>query len=208
MSFLAWALLLLLLGCVFLVLEFFIPSSGTLGVLAALSFLGAIVMAFLEGPVYGSAVLVAVAVIVPTACVLAVKYWPDTPIGRLILIQRPQSPDEVLPETEPYRGLTTLVGRHGIARSVMLPSGVVQIDGRTYDAVSEGMAIDPGTPVLVVGVSMQRIVVRPDDSPVPAEVVPSLNETVSELPPSAQPTAPAPPRPPEVVPNPFEEPLP
>jgi membrane-bound ClpP family serine protease len=164
MSFLLWALLLLFAGCIFLVLEFFVPSSGTLGVLAALSFVGAIVLAFMAGPVYGTATFIAVLIIVPTACILAVNYWPETPIGRMILIQRPQSPDEVLPQTEAYRGMQHLVGRHGLAKSLMLPGGVVEIDHKSYDAVSDGMAIEPGTRIVVVGISTQRVVVRPDDS--------------------------------------------
>lgn len=160
MSLLVWALLLLLLGCIFLVLEFFVPSSGTLGVLAGLSLLGAIVLAFMAGPVQGSIMLLAVMVIVPTACILAVNYWPETPIGRMILIQRPASPDEVLPETEQYRGMDELVGKVGIAKCEMLPGGVVEIEHKSYDAVSDGAAIDPGERVVVVGVSTQRIVVR------------------------------------------------
>ena len=127
MSLLIWALVLLLAGCIFLVLEFFIPSSGTLGVLAALSFVAAIVLAFMAGPVYGTATFVAVLIIVPTACILAVKYWPETPIGRMMLIQRPESPDEVLPETEAYRGMQHLVGRQGVAKSLMMPGGVVEV---------------------------------------------------------------------------------
>ncbi|HUE71978.1 MAG TPA: NfeD family protein [Pirellulaceae bacterium] len=206
MSFLGWALLLLLLGCIFLVLEFFIPSSGTLGVLAGLSLVAAIVLAFLEGPVQGTGMVIAVSIIVPTACLVAVKYWPHTPIGRLILIQRPERPEEVLPETEGYRGLAHLVGRKGQAKSVMLPAGAVQIDGRTYDAVSEGMAIDPGTAVVVVSVSMQRIVVRPDDSPVPAELVPDLEIPSLESSPAPETTAAA--AQPEPLANPFEDPLP
>ena len=164
MSLLLWALVLLLAGCVFLALEFFVPSSGTLGVLAALSFVAAIVLAFMAGPGYGMATFVAVLIIVPAACILAVKYWPETPIGRLILIQRPQSPDEVLPETEAYRGMQHLVGRHGVAKSLMMPGGVVEVDHKSYDAVSDGMAIEQGTRVLVVSISTQRIVVRPDDT--------------------------------------------
>ena len=104
-----WAIALLVLGLVFLVLEFFIPSSGTLGVLAGLSLIGAIVLAFLEGPVQGTGMVIAVSIIVPTACFLAVKYWPHTPIGRMILIQRPERPEEVLPQTEAYRGLSRVV---------------------------------------------------------------------------------------------------
>src|SRR6476659_2311347 len=121
MSLLLWACVLLLAGVIFLALEFFVPSSGTLGVLAALSFVAAVVLAFMAGPVQGTATLIAVLIIVPTACILAVKYWPETAIGRLILIQRPESPEEVLPETEAYRGMQNLVGRHGIAKSLMLP---------------------------------------------------------------------------------------
>lgn len=205
MSFLAWALLLLLLGCIFLVLEFFVPSSGTLGILAGLSLVGAIVLAFLEGPVYGTGMVIAVSIIVPSACILAVKYWPHTPIGRLVLVPRPDRPDEVLPQTESYRGLGQLVGRKGMAKSMMLPAGSVQIDGRTYDAVSQGMPIDPGSPVVVVGVSMQRIVVRIDDSPLPAEVVPDL-----ELPPveTSPPPVPATLASSEPLRSPFEDPLP
>jgi len=196
MSLLFWALVLLLAGCVFLVLEFFVPSSGTLGVLAALSFVAAIVLAFMAGPVYGTATFVAVLVIVPTACILAVKYWPETPIGRMMLIQRPQSPDEVLPETEAYRGMQHLVGRHGLAKSLMMPGGVVEIDHKSYDAVSDGTAIEPGTRIVVVSISTQRVVVRPDDGistdhfsgPLQAHVLPDepphgSTASSSELPP-------------------------
>lgn len=102
-------------------------------------------------------------VIVPAALAAAVKWWPETPIGRLILIPRPQSPDEVLPETENYR-LQNLVGKRGTARGTMLPSGLVVIEGRTYDAVSEGKPIEAGETVLVVAISTQRLVVRQDNT--------------------------------------------
>ncbi len=192
MSLLLWALLLLFAGCVFLVLEFFVPSSGTLGVLAALSFVAAIVLAFMAGPVYGTGTFVAVLIIVPTACILAVKYWPETPIGRMILIQLPKSPEEVLPQTEAYLGMQHLVGRHGITKSLMMPGGVVDIDHKSYDAVSDGMAIEPGTRVLVVAISTQRVVVRPDDSisteqfvaePLAAHVLPEEAASPASAPP-------------------------
>ena len=46
MDFFTWALILLAFGMVCLVLEFFVPSSGVLGVLCALSLAGAIVLGF------------------------------------------------------------------------------------------------------------------------------------------------------------------
>jgi membrane-bound ClpP family serine protease len=159
---LSWSLLLLALGLVFLVLEFLIPSGGALAVMCALSFLTAIVVGFVAGPASGTAVLLTVCVIVPTATAAAVRWWPDTPIGKLILVQRPRTSDEVLPQTVAYRGLKELIGHRGRAKSLMLPGGSVVIDGKTYDAVSEGMTIEPQQSIIVVSVSTQRLVVRPD----------------------------------------------
>jgi membrane-bound ClpP family serine protease len=159
-----WAILLLLLGLAFLILEFFIPSGGALGVMCALSFLAAIIVGFMAGPWTGGAILLSVCVIVPSAVAAAVKWWPDTPIGKLVLIQRPRSADEVLPETVAYRGLKDLVGRRGRAKGLMVPSGLVLIDGKSYDAVSEGMPIEPNQPVIVVNISTQRLIVRADNT--------------------------------------------
>jgi hypothetical protein len=101
-------------------------------------------------------------VVVPSAAAAAVRWWPETPIGRLMLIPRPRSSDDVLPETPTYRTLKDLVGRRGQARGLMVPSGSVIIDGKSYDAISEGMPIEPLQPIIVVSVSTQRLIVRPD----------------------------------------------
>ncbi|MCU0876416.1 MAG: hypothetical protein MUF06_01305 [Pirellulaceae bacterium] len=156
-----WAFVLLALGIVFLVLEFFVPSGGSLAVLCALSFLAAIIVGFLAGRWTGLGILTIEAVLVPAALVAAVRWWPETPIGRLIMIRKPEA-DEVLPETENYRGLDRLVGRRGSAKGTMLPSGHVIIEGRVYDAISTGGAIEANQDIVVIGISTQRLVVRPD----------------------------------------------
>jgi membrane-bound serine protease (ClpP class) len=187
---LTWALLLLLLGLVFLVLEFFVPSGGSLGAMCALSFLAAVVVGFIAGPRTGSLMLLAVCIIVPTAVTAAIHWWPDTPIGKLMLIERPHSSDEVLPETVAYRGLKELIGRRGQSKGLMVPSGTVLIDGKTYDAVSEGMVIEPHQPVIVVSISTQRLIVRPDTTiqaeladRAPAAPAPAANEPlVADIP--------------------------
>jgi hypothetical protein len=93
---------------------------------------------------------------------VAVKYWPETSIGKAVLPSI-VSGDDVLPDNEQLRLLRSLVGQVGTTKSVMLPSGGVLIDGRTIDAVSEGMPIDAGQVVRVVKVSGTRVVVRPLD---------------------------------------------
>ncbi|HEX5103782.1 MAG TPA: NfeD family protein [Pirellulaceae bacterium] len=159
-----WAFILLALGLIFLVLEFFIPSSGSLAVMCALSLMAAIGVGFAAGPWTGLSILITVAVVVPAALIAAVQWWPETPIGRMILIQRPKSSDEVLPETPAYRTFKDLVGRRGLAKGLMLPSGMVVIDGKSYEAVSEGTPIEAGQPILVVSISTQRLIVRPDNT--------------------------------------------
>ncbi len=160
-----WSVCLLVVAVALIVLELFIPSGGLLAFLAAVSVLASVVVAFTDGPRTGLIMLVVALVVVPAVLSSAVRWWPHTPIGQLILIARPDDPDDVLPETEEYRGLTSLIGRVGRSKSKMLPSGAIVIDDRTYDAVSEGMAIDSGVAVKVVAVKTNRIIVRPTEQP-------------------------------------------
>ena len=82
-----------------------------------------------------------------------VKFWPETPIGRMILLVKlPDHPDDVLPDSEQDRLLRNLEGHDGIAKSAMLPSGSIEVDGHLFDAVSRGEAIDAGEPIRVVEV--------------------------------------------------------
>lgn len=49
-----------------------------------------------------------------------------------------------------------------VAKTKMLPSGVVEVDGQTYDAVSDGLPVEPGQTVRIVGVDLNRLEVRPE----------------------------------------------
>ena len=155
----AWAILLLLIGCVLVVLEVFIPSGGIISILAGVAFITSILVAFWEGPTTGPTtglVFVGITIFaVPTLVILAFKYWPKTRMGKAFLGELPRE-NEVVPE-DPRRAL---LGRVGVARSKMLPSGAVEIDGQMVDAVSQGQAIEPGAYVVVVEVRANRVVVR------------------------------------------------
>ena len=67
----------------------------------------------------------------------------------------------MLPDTEEYHRRDRLVGKRGVAKSELLPSGDVVIEGRVYDAVSNGVVISAGQAVRVIDVNTQRLVVRP-----------------------------------------------
>lgn len=178
---LAWSICLLIAAIALIVLELFIPSGGLLSFLSAVAVVASVVVAFSAGPRTGFLMLIVVGVVVPAILASAVRWWPHTPIGQLILIARPEYPDDVLPDTEEYRGLRQLIGKVGKSKSKMLPSGAIVIEGRTYDAVSEGMAIDAGVTVKVMAIRTNRIVVRPTDQAVTSTTAPSTNEAADVL---------------------------
>jgi hypothetical protein len=54
-----------------------------------------------------------------------------------------------------------MVGQVAETRCKMLPGGAILLDGKTVDAVSEGMPIEKGQLVRVIEVKGGRVVVRP-----------------------------------------------
>jgi membrane-bound serine protease (ClpP class) len=155
-----WAIILLALGLSLSVLEIFVPSGGIIGFLAAAAVVGAVVVAFLRGgSVTGMAILSSAMVGIPVVVMLALQFWPKTAIGRRMLLHSPEG-DEILPVDPRNVYLKSLIGRVGVAKSKMLPSGAVGIDGRTIDAVSEGFPIAIGQKVRVIEVRGNRVVVR------------------------------------------------
>ncbi len=160
---LIWSLLLLVAALGLIALEIFIPSGGVLGILAALAVVASLAVAFTDGIMTGTIMMVVTIFVVPLVVAGAVRWWPHTPIGRMLVLGVPASEDEVLPDTPEHRVLGELVGKRGVAKTKMLPSGTVLIDGETHDALSDGMAIERGQAIRVTTVRANRIVVVLDD---------------------------------------------
>jgi membrane-bound serine protease (ClpP class) len=154
-----WAVLLLFVGMALVVLDIFLPSGGIFAFLAVCAIIGAVWLGFSKDSALGVGILAGAVVGTIIAVVLALKYWPSTSLGKQMLLQVPTS-DDVLPENNPRRALEGLVGRTGHAKSQMLPSGIVAVDGMTLDAISEGLPVDSGQRVRVIEVRGNRIVVR------------------------------------------------
>ncbi len=158
---LIWPLILLLLAIALIFLEIFIPSGGVLTVMAAAALVASIIVGFSRGFMAGTMILFIDVVIIPIVVGVAIKWWPHTPFGRMVMIKRPSGEDQVLPNTKAFRLRQTVLGKRGVAITCLLPSGDVRIDGQVYDSVSDGMAIEAGQAVVVVDVRTQRVVVRP-----------------------------------------------
>ncbi len=182
-----WPVLLMLLGIGLAVLEIFFVSHGLLGFFALAAVVTSIVLGFMHSQPLGIAMLITGVVGIPSAVAGALYWWPRTSIGRRVLLA-PQRTDEVMPDHADLRDLQNLLGRVGKAKSQLLPAGPVVIDGRTIDAVSEGMPIQPGQLVRVIEVHGTWVTVRAvddetvwEDTPVGVDPHPAPEE----LPPEA-----------------------
>ncbi|QEG37561.1 NfeD family protein [Bythopirellula goksoeyrii] len=177
---LTWAVILLLLGCALVVLEVFIPSGGILGLLSGFAVLASIVFAFRSDTTSGLLFILCALIAVPAMLGLAFKVWPYTPMGRAFLGELPSEE-----EVKPVDQRKELVGRMGIAKSLMLPSGVVLVDGKRLDAISQGDAIEAGESIVVAEVRGNRVVVRradPDEaSQVPQDQRDVLSRSLDEF---------------------------
>ncbi|MEK6239560.1 MAG: hypothetical protein N2C14_32990 [Planctomycetales bacterium] len=172
MTHLFWAVVALFLGFAFVAMEVFLPSGGVLGFLAFTALATSLVFAFLYDPMAGALFLAGMLLGLPVVIVLALKWFPYTPIGRRVILGAPGSDDD--DENLEADARQALIGKTGTAKSMMLPSGAVLLDGRSMDAVSEGMPIEAGQMVRVTDVRGNRIVVRLIDE---EEVFETASET-------------------------------
>ncbi len=159
--FLNLPVLLLGLGLVLAVLEVLLPSGGLLGVVAAGVLTTAVILAFTEyGEGFGLLILLAVAVGVPIVVVWGFSFWPETPLGKQMLLEPPRAED-VLPEIHTPDSLRRWIGEEAEATSPLRPSGVVRIGRTELPAISRLGAVGSGQKVRIVDVRGANLIVEP-----------------------------------------------
>ena len=182
-----WSISLICIGMFVVLLELFVPSAGLLGVLAAVCLVAGIVIGFSTSVMTGVILLIMTMVIVPVMLGFMIKVWPSTPIGRRILIRPADSPDDVLPDSQYLNEIHEAVGQLGFAKTKMLPSGTVMVNGIKFDALSDGLPIDEGDAIKVVAVKGNRILVERYDGELstsgdlPAADIDLLSQPIEEL---------------------------
>lgn len=183
MSTLAWPLLLLAFGLILLIAEVFIPSGGLFGILAFGCIALSLWQAFRHSTAMGLNFLLADFLILPVVVMVALYLWPKTPMARRVFL-RPPAPEEIEGAHPPLR-LDVLVSHYGQTLTPLRPSGLVEVDGRRLDALSEDGLIPPGTLVRVVRVRSGQIVVRIASDP-------ALQQTIASDPGPSEQTQPDP----------------
>jgi membrane-bound serine protease (ClpP class) len=161
-----WGELMLALGGVaLLLLELFvIPGFGCAGILGILALLAALVMSVVGSGATPEFLMLAAGRFVLSllaallASFLLLRFMPRTPFGRRLILQGGLGAGHEY-GSAPESDLRWL-GKRGRTTSPLRPAGFADIEGARVDVVSEGELIEPGTPVEVIRVDGNRIVVR------------------------------------------------
>lgn len=149
-----WFVLFTVSGLVLFALEVFLPG-WVAGTAATLCMVAAAITAF---PAFGFKGGMLACILLMAGAIAFVAVWtrilPGTEIGKTMILSQPPAADPALAV------LAKLHGRTGKALTRLAPGGMVEIDGRRVDVVSEGGWIDPGDPIHVVKVAGRLITVR------------------------------------------------
>lgn len=152
----SWVLGLFIIGLFLLAIEMFIPGFGVFGVAGILALVGSIIIAFPspEQAFVSFAISLVASIII---MYLLTKYLIKTPaFGRIVLGEK-QGIEEGY--TVSAKNAEDIIGMEGVSLTPLRPAGTAQIGLQKYDVLADGAFIPQGTPVVVLSVEGNKIVV-------------------------------------------------
>lgn len=143
-------------AAVLFLLEFVLPTAGTLALLCTLSVAGGVACFFAHSALWGFASLAAALGGAPFAIGYGLRLWSGSPLARRAVLGT---------EIQGHRAhrAPPAPGASGVARTPMRPGGRIEVDGATIEAIAEGGFIEAGQPVEVLRVEdgVPRVRARP-----------------------------------------------
>lgn len=162
---LLWGLGLVALAVILLIVEIIVPSGGVIALTSGVVGIAGVVCLFMmqeNGTLWGISAALMLIIFFPASFAVWVKVMPGTAIGRRMMGIPDEDESRVELDSERARleELHALVGMTGTARSPLRPVGSIEIDGRVYQALAEGTAIERGQQVRVTQIVNAQIKVR------------------------------------------------
>ncbi|WYV02281.1 NfeD family protein [Oceanobacillus sp. FSL H7-0719] len=150
------AILLLIIGIVLIIVEFFIPG-GIVGLLGVGAVIGSLFMSGYDIGHMAFSISVAFIVAVVIAIVLYKRIGLDKGLFRHVILK-----DQTLTELGYVSSANRLelIGLEGVAITSLRPSGIGKFDDEQLDIVSEGNFIEKGKEIKIIKVEGVRVVVR------------------------------------------------
>ena len=147
------ALILLILGFGLVLVEMYIPGFGAPGILGILGLVAGIAL-FARSPVEALVITIVIVALLCIALSVSIRSATKGRLSNSRLILHEVSVSEVDEDDMHF-----FVGKTGVARTPLRPSGIAEFDGVRLNVVSDGEWIETGKPLQVVRVEGNRIVV-------------------------------------------------
>jgi len=162
---LVWGFALLGVAAALLVLELFIPSGGVIGLVAGAAVVASLVCFWRVNTMWGLSSTLGVVVLTPVVVAFFLKVWPDTPVGRRLILGGDEESEGPLQQSEQRRReerarREALIGAEGEALTDLHPVGAVRVAGQRHEGLAQGGFVDAGQRVRVVGVEGTSLKVR------------------------------------------------
>ncbi len=161
---------LVVVGIVLLVVEvFYLPGFGIAGALGLASTILGLYLAMVRVPIPqyewdfsrandAGQTLVTAFVLLIAMVAITWKLLPRTPLAGWMVLNSTQAAQAgYVVQTEAEQALAD--GLRGVASTVLRPAGKARFDGRTYDVVTRGEYLEPGTAIRVIRADGNRYVV-------------------------------------------------
>ena len=167
-----WEILLFIVGLILLVVEIFvIPGFGVFGIIGIVLIVASLVLAMIfninfnfsfapSSIIFQKIMLVMVSLTIG----FGLSIWlgrklilANTRFGTIALKTELSKKDGFLSQGS---GFFHLVGKEGIAQTILRPSGKIEIEGNQYDAVANYGIIEKGTPIKVLKFENSQLIVQ------------------------------------------------
>lgn len=145
-----------ILGAVLLMIELFVvPGFGITGILGITAMFASMFIAFgVSNIVQATTVIFLSLVISITLMIILAKYLPRSKLFSHIALEE---------NTGGYKSSISydeINGQEGVAHSFLRPAGIISINGKKYDAISNGDFIEKNSKVKVINIEGNKIVVK------------------------------------------------
>lgn len=150
------AILLLIGGVILLLIELHTPGFGIPGITGIIALFISLYMV-LGGGINAIRSIILTSILILGTIILFIRYLPESFVWRRIALRE---------ATKTEAGYTvvnidqSLVGKEGISITLLRPVGIVEIENKRYDCLTEGEYIPSGTRVVVTKVVGNKIFVR------------------------------------------------
>jgi membrane-bound serine protease (ClpP class) len=146
----------LAVAVILLLVEMFVPASGTLALLAAVSMVTGIVLLVWGGGTAGRLAAAGALVASPFAVMAILWLWPQTPLARMITLHSHTGQDDSEPSapgaTPGSAPAPVAIGARGTALTDLRPIGTCVFGSQRVECLAEGHLIDCGTAVVIVAI--------------------------------------------------------